>query len=148
MHSSFRHLGSAFFGQLLQALAQFVGFQRITQSHATKQFGGEVRDAGEAQGVAFAEGFADLEGAVVVQTDDDAKQYLIMLKRRAKQIKKLTKKQICLKEFSERSNKKYEFLKFQTSKNIHTPAQHQSQNHTLSFSMQGHYEKRNITYKK
>jgi len=51
-----------------------------------------VRDAGEAQAVAFAEGVADLDGAVVVQTDDDAKQSLIMLKRRAKKMKKPYKK--------------------------------------------------------
>ncbi len=52
------HLGGAFFSQLLQALTQLLGFQRITQTHATEQFRGEVRDAGEAQDFAFGEGVA------------------------------------------------------------------------------------------
>ena len=95
------HLGRAFFGQLLQALAQLLGFQRVLEAYAAEQFRGEVRDTGEAQGFAFAEGVADLDGAVVVQTDDVAKQCLMMFKRRAKTIKNPYKKQIYLKELSE-----------------------------------------------
>ena len=59
--------------QLLQALAQLLGFQRVLQAHAAEQFRGEVRDAGEAQHFAFGEGVADLDGAVVVQTNNIAR---------------------------------------------------------------------------
>src|SRR5690606_11614114 len=66
------HLGGAFLGQLLQALAQLLGFQRVLQAHAAEQFRGEVRNAGEAHVLAGGEGVADLDGAVVVQADDVA----------------------------------------------------------------------------
>lgn len=64
------HLGGAFLGQLLEALAQLLGFERVFQAHAAEQLRGEVRDAGETQGFALSEGVADLDGAVVVQADD------------------------------------------------------------------------------
>ena len=38
---------------LLYTSAQLLGFQRILQAHAAEQFRGEVRDAGEAQVLAF-----------------------------------------------------------------------------------------------
>src|SRR3990167_93232 len=66
------HLRCAFLRQLLQALAQLLGFQRVLQAHAAEQFRGEVRDTGKAQRFAFGEGVADLDGAVVVQADDVA----------------------------------------------------------------------------
>ena len=49
--------------QFLQALAQLLGLQRVFQAHAAEQFRGEVRDAGETEVLAFAEGVADLDGA-------------------------------------------------------------------------------------
>ncbi len=66
------HLGGTLFRQLLQTLAQLLGFQRVTQAYAAEQFRGEVRDTGEAQHFAFGEGVTDLDGAVVVQADDVA----------------------------------------------------------------------------
>ena len=62
----------AFFGQLLQALAQLLGLERVLQAHAAEQFRGEVRNTREAQRLAFGEGVADLDGAMVVQADDVA----------------------------------------------------------------------------
>ena len=64
------HLGGAFLGQFLQALAQLLGFQRILQAYASKQFGGKVRDTGKADLFALGKGIANLYGAMVVQTDD------------------------------------------------------------------------------
>ncbi|RMO66656.1 hypothetical protein ALQ39_00548 [Pseudomonas amygdali pv. eriobotryae] len=64
------HLRGAFFGQLLKALTQLLGFERVLQAHAAEQLRCEVRNTGEAQCFAFGEGVADLDGAVVVQTDD------------------------------------------------------------------------------
>src|SRR5690606_2729771 len=66
------HLGGAFLGQLLQTLTQLLGFERVLQAHAAEQLRGEVRDAGETEVLAFGEGIADLDGAVVVQAEDVA----------------------------------------------------------------------------
>ena len=65
-------LGRAFLGQLLQALLQGLGAQRVLQDHAAEQFRREVGNAVEFQRFALGEGVADLDGAVVVQADDVA----------------------------------------------------------------------------
>src|SRR5690606_30136758 len=66
------HLGGPFLGQLLQALAQLLGLERVLQAYPAEQLRRKVWNTGEADVLAGGEGITDLDGAVVVQTNDVA----------------------------------------------------------------------------
>ena len=58
----------------VETLGERLHLQRILEHRATEHFGREVRDAGEGELLAFGEGVADVDGAVVVQADDVARE--------------------------------------------------------------------------
>src|SRR5690554_846751 len=64
------YLGGTFFGQFLQSLAQLLSAQWVSQTNTTEQFRRKVRNASKGQIFAVSEGVANLNGAVVVQTND------------------------------------------------------------------------------
>ena len=63
-------LHRALFGQLNQSFQQLFLFQRITQTDTAEQFRCKVRDTGEFQNLTLSEGITNLNGAVVMQTDN------------------------------------------------------------------------------
>ena len=75
-HQRAEELGGAFLGQLRQALLQLLELERVTQTRAAEQFRREVGNAGERQRLAFGEGVADGDGAVVVDADHVARERL------------------------------------------------------------------------
>ena len=66
-------LGRAFLAELIQALVQRLGFERVAQHHALEQLGREVRNTGKGQLFTFGKTIADSDGAVVVDADDIAR---------------------------------------------------------------------------
>src|SRR5690554_1604855 len=66
------HLGRTFFGQLLQALAQLLSAQWIRQAHTAEKFWSKVWHTSKGQLFTFSKGIANLNGAVVMQTNNIA----------------------------------------------------------------------------
>src|SRR5690606_18434561 len=71
-----KYLSGAFFGQLLQAFLQLLGFQRILQTNTAEQLGGKMGDTGEFQLLTRGEGITKRNSAVIVQPDDITSQRL------------------------------------------------------------------------
>ena len=67
-----KNLGRALLGQLLQALLQLLGLQGVTEADTAKQLRRKVGHTGILECLALTEGIANLDGAVVVQTDNIA----------------------------------------------------------------------------
>ena len=63
----------------VEPLLQRLHPQRILEHRAPEHFRREIRDAGERQLLAFGEGVADVDRAVVVQADDVAGEGLVGL---------------------------------------------------------------------
>ena len=66
-------LRHAFVHELIDAFGQLLEFQRVGVLDVAELLGGERRNSGEAELLAFGEGVADLEVARVVQADDVAR---------------------------------------------------------------------------
>ena len=66
------HLDRAFLAQLLQALLQLLGLERVARARDAEEFRREIGDALERQRLAFGQRVADLQLAVVVDADDVA----------------------------------------------------------------------------
>ncbi len=71
MHRT-EHLHRALFRQLNQPFQQLFLLQWIAQTNTTEQFWREVRNTGELHVLTLREGVANLNRAVVVQTNDIA----------------------------------------------------------------------------
>jgi hypothetical protein len=69
-----KHLDDAFLAEVVERLAQLLGFGRIAQHHAAQDFRREIRQAGEADLVLFGQRITDTQGAVVWDADDVAGQ--------------------------------------------------------------------------
>ena len=70
-------LDDAFFGQLLESLAKLLGFHRVVEPDAAKDFGGEIGDTDEIERFVFRQRVADAERAVVGDADDVAGKRLL-----------------------------------------------------------------------
>ena len=75
------HLDRAFLAQLLQALLQLLGLERIARARDAEELRREIRDALERERLAFGQRVADLELAVVVDADDVAGDRVLALRR-------------------------------------------------------------------
>ena len=61
----FENAGTAFFGNLLQGVAEVFGFERIKRTDAFQKFRRKARNTGKMQFFAFGQGVADTELSVV-----------------------------------------------------------------------------------
>ena len=66
------HLHRAFLAELAQAFLQLLGAQRVAQLRAAEQFGREIRNAFEAEILAFGQRIANLQVAVIVHAENVA----------------------------------------------------------------------------
>ena len=65
-----KYLYGTFFGHLTKSLLELLCFQRIFQAYATEMLRREVRDTGKAETFFFRKSVTDLDGPVVMDTDD------------------------------------------------------------------------------
>ena len=73
----FEDLGRAFLSQLLYALFELFRPQRIFDPHPPEQLRRKVWDTNESMGFALGEGIANLNGSVVMQTNNIARPRFI-----------------------------------------------------------------------
>ena len=77
LRSGLEQLRGALLAQLVETLLQRLHLQRILEHGAAEHLRREVRDAGERELLAFGEGVADVDRAVVVQADDVARERFV-----------------------------------------------------------------------